>query len=177
MDKEKDVKTKTDPNDLLTKYDVQSNNEIIQYLEEKYPEFSIISEEAPEITKDSEYSFVVDPIDGTRNFVRHIPVFFVGIGLVKDKKTILSIIFNPITKELFYAIKSKGAFLNGKQIKVSNKILNSSDINIRTLPDKKLERKVVSKIIEQALTIKNNMSCHDELGGIACDRYDGFISK
>jgi len=143
----------------------------------KYFNISIISEEAHEIRKGSEYSFVVDPIDGTRNFVRNIPVFFIGIGLVKNGKTILSITYNPITKDLFYAIKNKGAFLKNKQIKVSDRTLELSDLNIRTLPDKQLERQVVSKIIANAHQVKNNMCCHDEIAGIACDRYDGFISK
>jgi myo-inositol-1(or 4)-monophosphatase len=177
VDKNKEFSTKTDANDLLTKYDIEVNDLILKYLENKYPDFSIISEEASEITKGSEYSFVVDPIDGTRNFVRNIPVFFIGIGLVKDKKTLLSITYNPITKDLFYAIKNKGAFLNDKQIKVSDRVLNLSDINVRTLLNKKLEKEVVSRIIENVHQVKNNMCCHDEISGIACNRYDGFISK
>jgi myo-inositol-1(or 4)-monophosphatase len=176
-DKNKEVSFKRDANDLLTKYDIEINNIILEHLENKYPEISIISEEASEITKNSEYSFVVDPIDGTRNFVRNIPVFFIGIGLVKNGKTVLSITYNPITKDLFYAIKDKGAFLNGKQIKVSDRSLELSDVNIRTLPDKKLEKQVVSNIIADVHQVKNNMCCHDEIAGIACDRYDGFISK
>lgn len=177
IDKNKEFSTKTDANDLLTKYDIEVNDLILKHLENKYSDFSIISEEASEITKGSEYSFVVDPIDGTRNFVRNIPVFFIGIGLVKDKKTLLSITYNPITKDLFYAIKNKGAFLNGKQIRVSDRVLNLSDINVRTLPNKKLEKEVVSGIIENVHQVKNNMCCHDEISGIACNRYDGFISK
>lgn len=177
VDKNKEFSTKTDVNDLLTKYDIEVNDLILKHLENKYSDFSIISEEASEITKGSEYSFVVDPIDGTRNFVRNIPVFFIGIGLVKDKKTLLSITYNPITKDLFYAIKNKGAFLNDKQIKVSERVLNLSDINVRTLPNKKLEKEVVSRIIENVHQVKNNMCCHEEISGIACNRYDGFISK
>ncbi len=177
IDKNKEFSTKTDANDLLTKYDIEVNDLILKHLENKYPDFSIISEEASEITKSSEYSFVVDPIDGTRNFVRNIPVFFIGIGLVKGKKTLLSITYNPITKDLFYAIKNQGAFLNDKQIKVSDRVLNLSDINVRTLPNKKLEKEVVSRIIENVHQVKNNMCCHDEISGIACNRYDGFISK
>lgn len=176
-DKNKKVSFKRDANDLLTKYDIKVNKIILKHLESKYPEISIISEEAPEIIKESEYSFVVDPIDGTRNFVRNIPIFFIGIGLVKNGKTVLSITHNPITKDLFYAIKDKGAFLNSKQIKVSDKTLELSDLNIRTLPDKQLEKQVVSKIIANVHQVKNNMCCHDEISGVACDRYDGFISK
>lgn len=176
-DKNKEVISKRDTNDLLTKYDVEVNNIILAHLESKYPEISIISEEAPKITKKSDYSFVVDPIDGTRNFVRNIPIFFIGIGLVQNGKTLLSITYNPVTKDLFYAIKNKGAFLNNRQIKVSNRTLELSDLNIRTLPDKQLEKRVVSKIIANAHQVKNNMCCHDEIAGIACDKYDGFISK
>ena len=176
-DKNKEVTSKRDANDLLTKYDIEVNDIILKHLENKYPKISIISEEASEITKKSEYSFVVDPIDGTRNFVRNIPVFFIGIGLVKNGKTILSITYNPITKDLFYAIKNEGTFLNNKQIKVSHRTLELSDLNIRTLPNKQLEKQVVSKIIANVHQVKNNMCCHDEISGIACDRYDGFISK
>jgi len=176
-DKNKEVSFKRDANDLLTKYDVEVNEIILKHLEDKYPNISIISEEAHEIRRKSKYSFIVDPIDGTRNFVRNIPVFFIGIGLVKNGKTILSITYNPITKDLFYAIKNKGTFLNNKQIKVSDRTLELSDVNIRTLPDKKLEQQVVSNIIADVHQVKNNMCCHDEISGIACDRYDGFISK
>lgn len=176
-DKNKEVTYKRDANDLLTKYDIEANNIILKHLEKKYPEISIVSEESPEIIKKSDYSFIIDPIDGTRNFVRNIPIFFIGIGLVQNKKTLLSITHNPITKDLFYAIKNKGAFLNNKQITVSDRSLELSDLNIRTLPDKQLEKQVVSKIIANAHQVKNNMCCHDEIAGIACDRYDGFISK
>ncbi len=176
-DKNKGVSSKRDANDLLTKYDIEVNDIILEYLENKYPEISIVSEESSEIAKESEYSFYIDPIDGTRNFVRNIPVFFIGIGLVKNKKTILSITFNPITKDMFYAIKNKGAFLNGKQIKVSDRSLRLSDIIVRTLPNKTLEKRVVSNIISDVHQVKNNMCCHDEISGIACNRYDGFISE
>lgn len=175
--KNKKFTSKRDVNDLLTKYDVEVNNLILKHLKNKYPEISIISEESSDILKKSDYSFVVDPIDGTRNFVRNIPVFFTGIGLVKNNKTILSITYNPITKDLFFAIKNKGAFLNNKKIKVSKRTLELSDLNIRTLPNKELEKQTVSKIITKVHQVKNNMCCHDEISGIACDRYDGFISK
>ena len=176
-DKNKEVSSKRDANDLLTKYDIKINGIILEHLKNKYPEITIVSEESSEITKSSESSFVIDPIDGTRNFVRNIPVFFIGIGLVKNKKTMLSITFNPITKDLFYAIKNEGAFLNGRQIKVSDRNLELSDIIIRTLPNKILEKQVVSNIISDVHQVKNNMCCHDEIAGVACDRYDGFISK
>ena len=176
-DKNKDVSGKRDANDLLTKYDIEVNTQILQHLEEKYPDISIISEEAQKVSRDSEYAFVVDPIDGTRNFVRHIPIFFVGIGLVQNNKPIFSITYNPITDEMFSAIKGEGTYCNGERITVSDRTLHLSDIIVRTLPDKRLEKEVVSRIVEEAHQVKNNMCCHEELSGVACNRYDGFVSK
>ncbi|PCI25422.1 hypothetical protein COB57_01725 [Candidatus Peregrinibacteria bacterium] len=179
-DKNKEVSTKKDDNNfvtLLTKYDISVNKKIIEYLELQYPEFSIISEEAPEINKPSDYSFVVDPIDGTRNFVRSIPLFFIGIGFVKKNQTILSVTHNPITKDMFWAIKGKGAYLNGNKIEVSDRILKESDVIVRTLPNKKLEKEVVTNIIENVHQVKNNMCSHDEISGVACNRYDAIVSK
>ncbi|MEK7143446.1 MAG: inositol monophosphatase family protein [Patescibacteria group bacterium] len=111
----KEFSHKRDANDILTKYDTETNNKILQYLEKKYPDISIVSEEADEISKTSEYSFVIDPIDGTRNFVRSIPIFYIGIGLVKDNETLLCVTYNPISQELFWAIKGRGAYLNNKK--------------------------------------------------------------
>lgn len=175
--KNKEFTGKLDSNDMLTKYDTETNDKILQHLEKNYPNISIISEEADEISKDSEYAFVVDPIDGTRNFVRNIPVFYIGIGLVKNNETILCLTYNPITEELFWAIKGQGSYKNNMKLRVSNRSIELSDLQIRTIPNKKLEREIVCKIIEVAHQVKNEMSCHHEIAGVACDRYDGFISK
>lgn len=175
--KNKEFTGKRDANDMLTKYDTETNIKILEHLEKNYPSISIISEEADEISKDSEYVFVVDPIDGTRNFVRNIPVFYIGIALVKNNETLLCLTYNPITEELFWAIKGQGSYKNSTKLKVSERIITLSDLQIRTLPDKKLEKEIVCKIIEKAHQVKNEMSCHHEISGVACDRYDGFVSK
>lgn len=173
----KEFSYKRDANDMLTKYDTETNNKILQYLEKNYPDISIISEEADEISKTSEYFFVVDPIDGTRNFVRNIPVFYIGIGLVKDNETLLCVTYNPVSQESFYAIKGQGAYMNNIKLEVSKRIIELADLQIRTMPDKKMEKKIVCKIIETAHQVKNDMCCHHEIAGVACGRYDGFISK
>ena len=175
--KNKEFTSKRDANDLLTKYDIETNAAILKHLGEKYPDVSILNEEDEDILRGTEYAFAVDPIDGTRNFVRNIPIFFIGIGLVKNGKPILSVTYNPVTEELFWAIKGQGAFKNDVKINVSDRTLELSDVIVRTLPDKKLEKETVSKIIENVHQVKNNMCCHDEISGVACDRYDGFVSK
>ena len=173
----KEVSSKRDVNDLLTKFDIQANNIIVEHLSQEYPTFSIVSEESPEIKKDSEYTFLIDPIDGTRNFVRNIPIFHIGVALVKNNQTILSLTYNPITDELFHAIKGKGTYVNGDRIMVGDRAIKSSDLNLRTIPDKKLEATIASKIVGIAYQVGNRMCTHDEISGIAFNRYDGFISK
>ena len=95
---EKEITTKTHKNDFLTKYDLLANSMIVNYIKEKYPDINIISEEEPKINNKSEYSFIIDPIDGTMNFVRKIPIFYSGIALAKNNKTILCLTYNPILK-------------------------------------------------------------------------------
>jgi len=175
--KNKDFSSKKDANDLLTKTDVEVNDKILAYLEKNYPQITIISEEAEEITRDSEYAFVIDPIDGTRNFVRNIPILHIGIGLVHKNRTLLCMTYNPLSEELFYAIKGKGSFRNNKRVKVGNRTLELSDVVVRTIPDKILEKEVVCNIVGDVYQVKNNMCCHDEISGVACDKFDGFISK
>jgi len=174
-DTEKDVKAKRDANDVLTKYDLAANDLIVNYLEANYPDFSIISEEAPAIQKESEFAFIIDPIDGTRNFVRWIPVFYSGIWLTKNNKVILCITYNAISDEMFWAIKGQWAYKNNTKITVSDRTLPVSDIIVRVRWNKNQEKRVVSNIIEDVYQVKNNMCCHDEISWIACKRYDWFI--
>lgn len=175
--KNKEFVGKRDANDMLTKYDTETNTKILEHLEKNYPDISIISEEADEISKESEYSFLVDPIDGTRNFVRNIPVFYIGIALVKNNETLLCLTYNPITEELFWAIKGQGAYKNEMRLKVSDREIDKSDLLIEIVHDKDLNKEVVYKGIGIAYQVKNVMSMHHNLSGVACDRYDGLISK
>lgn len=173
----KDVTFKSSKNDLLTQYDIEINTKIVKYLEKNYPTISIISEEEDPIPKDSQYSFLVDPIDWTRNFVRWIPMTFIWIWLAFWKETILSVTYNPITDEMFHAIKDNGAYCNKSKISISERTLELSDLCIRALPNKKLERIIVSKMIENVHQVKNNMCSHEEISWTACNKYDGFISQ
>lgn len=175
--RDKSVTTKSDPNDLLTKYDIDVNNLILNHLQNKYPEFSIISEESPEISKSGNYSFIIDPIDGTRNFVRGIPTFFSGIGVVQDGEPIITITYNPIIDSMYCGVKNEGSYKNGVRLKVSERTLGLSDVQIRVLKNKSLENRIVSNIIEKVYQVKNDMCCHEEISGVASNRYDGAILK
>ncbi len=105
--------------DLRTKADLESEKAVLNILQKAYPDYNIMSEETGEINRDSEYTFFIDPLDGTNNFTLGIPNFSVGIGLMKGKKIIKGVVYQPILDQVYHAERDKGAFLNGKPIKVN----------------------------------------------------------
>ncbi len=111
--------TKENATDVVTEADLISNKIIIDAIKKKYPTHGIISEETGEYQRDAEYCWIIDPLDGTRNFSTKTPMFGVMIGLARNGEMELATIYNPCTNELLFAKKGKGAFLSGKKIHCS----------------------------------------------------------
>jgi len=117
-------------NDFVTDIDIQSERMITEILHESYPEVVIMAEEgASEI--DGDEFWIVDPLDGTTNFVHGYPVIGVSVAYWKDGEVLLGTIYDPLRGELFEAVKGKGAYLNGTKITVSG-AKNLSDALIGT---------------------------------------------
>jgi myo-inositol-1(or 4)-monophosphatase len=116
--KRRTVMTKK-PHDLLTQADIKAENIIIKNLKRHFPKFNIISEEKGLINKKSPYSWIVDPLDGTTNFIMANPLFASVLSLWYKKDCILCFFWAPYLEELYWAEKNKGAFLNSKKIHVS----------------------------------------------------------
>ncbi|NCN87813.1 MAG: inositol monophosphatase [Candidatus Pacebacteria bacterium] len=117
----KDIKT-TLKSDLspVTIADKESETIIRKIIKESYPEHNIIGEEEGRTNHNSPYTWVIDPIDGTKNFMRKVPLFATQLALIKDDRVILGVSNAPILSELIYAEKGKGAYLNDERISVSN---------------------------------------------------------
>lgn len=103
---------------FATQADLESEQKIVEILTKNFPMHNIIAEESGKVDNGSEYTWAIDPIDGTIPFVDGIPTFGVSIGLLKDDKPIIGVIYMVVTDELYWAQKDKGAFLNGKKINV-----------------------------------------------------------
>lgn len=101
--------------------DVKSDKLIISEIKRKFPKHNILTEESGFIDKKSDYTWVVDPLDGSTNFARGNPFFAVSIALMKNKSVILGVINAPFLKELYVAERGTGAYLNESKIKISNK--------------------------------------------------------
>jgi fructose-1,6-bisphosphatase/inositol monophosphatase family enzyme len=107
--------------DIVTDVDLASEKIILDLLTSEFPGFSVLSEESEPVTNDSEYTWVVDPIDGTRNFAEGIPHFCLVVALAKGSEMVVGLTFDPLRDEMFTAQLGKGAFLNGKPISVSQR--------------------------------------------------------
>ena len=107
--------------DIVTDVDLASEKIILDLLTAEFPGFSILSEESEPVTNDSDYTWVVDPIDGTRNFAEGIPHFCLVVALAKGADIVAGVTYDPLQDELFTAQQGQGAFLNGERLTVSNR--------------------------------------------------------
>ena len=110
----------------VTNADLESERMIITAIQKKYPSHSILSEEKGKLDKKSDYKWIIDPLDGTHNYLQGLPIFGVSIGLEYRKEVILGVIYLPVYGWLFTVEKGKGAFLNGRRVHVSRRSLHQS---------------------------------------------------
>ena len=116
-----EISNKEGINNLVTEADHASEKAIFEVIKNDFPDHHILSEEAGELIQDSNYKWIIDPIDGTVNFANGIPICCVSIGVEQAGKMILGAVYNPFMKEFFFAQRGFGATLNNKKIQVSTK--------------------------------------------------------
>ena len=116
--KNKDVNFKG-KKDLVTKYDVAVENFLKERLSQEFKEFNIIAEESDNSNIEFNDSIIIDPIDGTTNFVNQVPHTCISLGVYKNKKPFIGVVYNPILDELYTAQVGQGSYLNGKKLEVS----------------------------------------------------------
>lgn len=116
------IETKSSIVDLVTEVDRMSEEHIINAIKNNYPGHAILSEESGKHDIESDYLWVIDPLDGTTNYAQGLPLFAISIALKYKDDTILGVIYLPVLEQMFEAIKGQKAFLNGKEISVGNKV-------------------------------------------------------
>jgi myo-inositol-1(or 4)-monophosphatase len=121
-----EIQFKEGKQNLVTEYDKVSEETIISTISNHFPEHAILAEESGDIRKgNSPVTWIIDPLDGTVNFARNIPVFSVSIAAAIEQQIVSGVVYQPMTHELFIAEKGKGAYLNGKKMDVSK----TTDLN------------------------------------------------
>ena len=161
----------------ITKADLDSEKNIKSILKEAFPSYAFLGEESGQ-EGESENKWIVDPLDGTTNFITRIPLFNVSIGLVKKDKPVLGVVYYPFQDELFYTDKSK-AVLNGKKIQVSERQELAKSIHGFCHGKTKEHIEEVSRIFRliklEATNLRQFGSAAIELAYVACGRLDSFF--
>ncbi|XP_034697498.1 inositol monophosphatase 3 [Vitis riparia] len=170
--------------DLVTETDKACEDLIFNHLQQHYPEHKLIGEETTAACGTMELTdsptWIVDPLDGTTNFVHGFPFVCVSIGLTIGKVPAVGVVYNPILDELFTAIRGKGAFLNGKPIKVSSQtelVKSLLATEVGTKRDKSTVDATTNRINDllfEVRSLRMSGSCALNLCGIACGRLDLF---
>ena len=162
---------------LVSKADLEANKLIIQAIKKSFPKHSILSEETGFEDNNSDYKWVIDPIDGTHNFLRGIPIFGVSIALEYKNEVVLGALEFPTLRLTAFAEKEKGAFLNGKRLKVSdNKDITHSFILYEFAPGtrhKALE--LLKRLSHETINIRNFGAAIYGLLSVACGQCDVFV--
>lgn len=164
--------------DLVTKVDKASEYFIIKKLSEKY-DFSFLSEEKGVIENNSEYRWIIDPLDGTTNYANGFPIFGISIALEKNDETILGVIYIPLLDEMYTAIKDRGAFLNGKELNVSRKDSLKESVLATGFPYDRAETSdnnanYFSNFVPKVRGLRRSGSAAFDLANIASGVLDGF---
>lgn len=173
------IENKEGINNLVTEVDKHSEKAIIDIIRKYYPQHSIISEEEGEMLQESDYQWIIDPIDGTVNFAHGIPICCVSIGLKHKDELLLGAVYNPMMNELFFAEKGKGAYLNDKPIRVSSKTNFAKACLVTGFPYKwpnssEHPIRVFERFILEGLPVRRLGSAAIDLCWVACGRFDGF---
>jgi myo-inositol-1(or 4)-monophosphatase len=154
------------PTDFVSNADIKAEKIIIEELKKARPNYSIISEEdGSESNKDKKNTWIIDPIDGTINFLHGVPHFAISIALKSENEIVSGLIYDPIKDEMFYGEKNNGAFFNNQRIRVSKK----KEVNACLFATGGKSR------IEVDLSIRKSGSAALDIAYVAAGRYDGYF--
>ena len=171
------------PGDFVTASDKKVEKILIDELSKARPNYSILSEEIGEIKNDEEFKWIIDPIDGTSNFLHGIPHFGISLALEKNKEIICGIIFDPIKNEIFSTEKGNGSYLNNQRIRVSSRkklkdciLFTGGPRQTSKNKDAALEeyKKFSSKVL---IPIRKLGSASLDMAYVAAGRCDGFWQR
>ena len=162
------------PSDFVTNADIKAEKIIIDELTKSRKNYSILSEESgSKENKDIDNVWIIDPIDGTINFLHGVPHFAISIALKSNNEIVSGLIYDPIKDEMFYAEKNNGAYFNNKRIRVSKrKKMEDCLFASGEIDNENIKQKTNAK-----LSIRKSGSAALDMAYVASGRYDGYFQK
>jgi len=175
------VNTKS-PNDFVTEVDQAAENLIIETLLGAYPGHAILAEESGRArgAKDSEYLWIIDPLDGTTNFIHGLPVYAVSIALAHRGQVQQAVVYDPTRNDLFFASKGRGAFLNDKRLRVSKRLRLAESLIGTGFPFRKGDNfrryvQMFEDVMQHCAGLRRPGAAALDLCYVAAGYYDGFF--
>ncbi|MBZ4189218.1 inositol monophosphatase family protein [Niabella beijingensis] len=173
------IQHKEGRNNLVTDADHASERAIIEVIRSHYPDHFILTEESGELVQESDYKWIIDPLDGTINFAHGIPINCVSVGVEYKKEIILGMVYNPHMNELFFAEKGKGATLNGLPLKVSEETEAMRSCLVTGFPYVYINMEngplqVFERFIKEGVPVRRLGAAAIDLCWVAAGRFDGF---
>jgi len=171
--------SKKDNHELVSEIDLRAEQHIIELLDQSYPEFNVLSEESGDLGRESGCCWVIDPIDGTHNFLHGHPHCAISIALKVDNEVVAAVIYDAIRNELFTARKGAGAQLDERRIRVSQVSKLADSLLCTGFPNRDPQNtkpwlKTFALVLPRAQSIHRTGSSVLDLAYLACGRYDGF---
>lgn len=171
------VDTKTGPTDLVTQADRETEAAIKEYLLGRYPDHAFLGEEGGQ-EHEAEYRWIVDPLDGTVNFAHHFPFFAVSIGLEVRGRLELGVVLDSTRDELFWAVRGRGAYLNGRPLRVSatDRLIGSLLATGFPYDVNKDQENLTyfERVLRKGLTVRRPGAAALDLSYVAAGRLEGF---
>ena len=171
------------PGDFVSSADKRTEKILIDELQKAHPDYGIITEETGIINESNvKNRWIIDPIDGTMNFLNGIPQFAISIGYEEENEIKCGVIFNPILNEMFCAEKGNGAYLNNSRIRVSNKKKIKDALLVTGGPKQasKIKDKIFSeyiKVSKCSSNVRKFGSAALDMAYVACGRFDGYWQR
>ena len=171
------------PGDFVSSADKRTEKILINELQKAHPDYGIVTEESGIINKNNNTNrWIIDPIDGTLNFLNGVPQFAISVAYEEKGEILCGVIFNPVTNEMFCAEKGNGAYLNNSRIRVSNKKKIEESLLVTGGP--KQTSSIKKKIFAEYIEISNKSSNVRKFGSaaldmayVACGRFDGYWQR
>ena len=162
------------PSDFVTNADIKAEKIIIDELTKSRKNYSILSEESgSKENKDIDNVWIIDPIDGTINFLHGVPHFAISIALKSNNEIVSGLIYDPIKDEMFYAEKNNGAYFNNKRIRVSKR----KKIEDCLFASGEIDNENINQKTNAKLAIRKSGSAALDMAYVASGRYDGYFQK
>ena len=169
------------PSDPVTATDVAAEDLIVHTIRQAFPDHQFMGEEGHQGSADADYLWIIDPIDGTRNYAHGVPFFCTSIALARHGRLALGVIYDPLQKETFYAEAGKGAYLNGQRIRVSRKtrledaILSMSLVPALQTGNAQVAMPMLARLQPRVESVRIMGSAALHVAYVACGRFDvGF---